>query len=199
MLRGLSSLLIVETPEAPLDVLVVVNGFGCYEEASRRLSANPDAELWLFDREPNRLQQRGILPPALECARAACDTAAIPPQQVRVQPRTVAGTRSLLDEIGRLAEVHPSRRIGMVTDEWNSRWLADQLSSRVSNDVRTRVVVVPVAHPAVPRTTWWHTKPARRRVSEAALKRFADWVIVDSDEPVRRVTDEELRRAGVAP
>lgn len=197
LLRSIPALLIVDSRPTPLNVIVIVDGVGAYDQAARLLTSHPDAEVWLFPREPNRLQRRRILPSSLECASAACEEAGIVNERIRVQPQMVTGARSLLDHLQVLAGEQAELQIGLITDEWNSRWLAGQVHHRMQADVRRRVELLPIASPGIDRTNWWHSKPGRRRVAEAALKLAADWLIADSTEAPMIISDQELRQAGV--
>jgi hypothetical protein len=197
LLRLVPALLITGTISAPIDVVVIMDGAGSYEEAARRLRENPSVEIWLFDRQPNRLQQRGIIPPSRDCALANCEAVGITKDRIRFPSQQVAGIRSLLDEIDRLAAEHPEQRIGLLTDEWNSRRIAGQMQHRIAGPARSRVVLLPVSDPSVPRDSWWQTKPARRRVAESAMAIVADWLIVDRDASPVLMSDDELRSAGI--
>lgn len=199
LLRVVPAVLIVKWQPTSLDVVIVIDGIGAYDEAARLLHQHPAAELWLFEREPKRLQRRGILPSALVCARSACEEAGIAPERIRVQPQLVGGTRHLLDQLQTLMHEQPTQRIGLITDEWNSRWLWGQICHRMDTESRSRVMLVTLSTPGIDHNTWWHSKSGCRRVAEAGLKLAADWLVADSHEMPTMMSDAELSAAGIAP
>ncbi|MDP1797023.1 MAG: hypothetical protein Q8K78_06060 [Planctomycetaceae bacterium] len=200
LLRIVPMMLITGERDPPLpNVWIIVDGAESYDEVARRMALTPSARIWLFARTPNRLQRRGLLPPTLECSRLACESAGIKATRMEEQSAILSGTRGLLDEVDRQLASNPNIQVGFVINEWNSRWLAGQIRSRVSDPSRRRTQIIPVTDAAINRSTWWHTKPGRRRVAEAVLKLVADWIIPDRETPPDEISDEALRRAAVGP
>lgn len=188
------AILITSSSATPLNVVVIVDGADAYHTAAQLLQSNPDAELWIFDRRPNRLQRRGILPPSLECALATCEKVQIPFERIHVFPTSITSTRKLLDQLDVRVRQRPRRTVGLLTDEWNSRWLSGQVTHRM-NSGTNQVCVVPLPSTDVARSEWWVSTSGQRRVTEAAFRLAMDWLIQDQDLPAEEVSDKVLREA----
>lgn len=194
LLQVVPAILITQSSATPLNVVVVVDGADAYHTAAQLLRSNPDAELWIFDRRPNRLQRRGILPSSLECTLATCEKGQIPSERIHVFPTSITSTRKLLDQLDVRVRQSPRMTVGLLTDEWNSRWLSGQVKYRI-NGGTNRVCVVPLPSTDVARSEWWVSKSGRRRVTEAAFRLAMDWLIRDQDLPPEEVSDKLLREA----
>lgn len=197
ILQCLPWLVMVDASPSRVDQLVILDGADAYHFAARQIAEGEAREILIFDRFPNRLIRRGLLPHSLDCARLACQEAAIPPSRIQEINRELSGVSEILKELADRLESDPSLRIGLVCDVWRSRWLSGKVSSVIPRLLRGRVVLLPQSDPQIELDRWWAKKIGQRRFAEELLRLTVDWLVTDSDQARFEQPRTALKKAAI--
>lgn len=192
LLRGLAAPLRHVDHVTRVEALLVLDGGRGYTLAADWINAGLAGEVLLYDRQPGRVAQLGILPTHLELAQQAAAKAELPREKLRILDiEPVADLDELLKQI---LELHSQDfRIGLVVSEWRSGLIYQKL--RVASCGNERPLLILIDDPEVLPDHWWSTRHGVRQVAMSWIALISECCFTKQRRPA--LTNDDFRRAAV--
>jgi hypothetical protein len=198
LLVGLAGVLVTEGTVPANSVVVALDGNRSHAVAANALQTGQASAVLVYDRRPNRLVQRGLLPSVRERSREMYAAVGIDNSRQEQLEGTVAGLDDLIQRLSSGNAVDGATLVVLVCDEYRTRWLRRRVDRLLDEEAAQRFVVVGAQDTGVDRDGWWHSPVGRRVVITEWCRLLASLATSPADQSLPPLSDDELRAAGVA-
>lgn len=146
----------------------------CFDIAAQLFRENPARRVLMVERQPDRLQQLGILETDEYLFHKELSARDVPSSSQEMIPGKAQDSRAGCAQLLLWLKNHPDETIVVLCDEFQSRRMSLQLSRRLGSEA-ARVTVHGLADRRFGTNNWWTTRRGIRAFTLSWIRLFETW------------------------